>query len=452
MEPLKNPFRLLGASPEDDYDRLTELAELRSLTSDQAFDSLAWLVHPRRRMTAELAWLPRVPQARASELWGSLEAGSLGWDDYGDLPLLAGCNLTAALIAARPDLPSGELYSRGLISLSSAAEALRPEDIMADLNESRRLAGFPLITDLDLLTEGLAEQRRYYLSVLSEALNRRPTAEIVDLMTRLADEATEGGTTVPSLLAEDLIRHYESETIGFWERQRPGLEYLLLRIKHLVAGGRRGHLWRSELEGLVSELAAGTSDWSYLGQPLFLLAASYDDFRAADNELACDILNLACDLNNVFSLHRVAYKMNGLIPAFFPDVGDNSRLARDNGKIYRDNVKRLDSLWRASPILTGLRIYKFLVRRYRPGHLDPARRGLGFEGAGLWALPSLEEGSSRLPDLDWARVIDEERFPDGKRKGWAMGCLMSAADYLAHCAKIMIVLWFLLALLKAFGR
>lgn len=448
MALLANPFTFLGASLEDDDARLTELAELKSLNSDTAFESLSQLVHPRRRLAAEFGWLPEVDPALARELLARLESGKVSWDDCEDLPLLAGCNMAAAIIAGRPDLPAEELFQHGLMHLPSAVDGLKPEEIMADLNMLRRKSGFTELNDLDLVTEHLAERRRYYLSVIGEALNRRPTSEIISLVTRMADEATGHGKQVPPLLTEDIIRLYEDETLAFWDKQRKSIDALINRIKYIAGTNRRGAFWTGEIELLVSELEIAVADWSHLSKPVFFLAESYDDIRGEHYNLATDLLNLSSGINNAFSLYKAAYTINELILAFFPDVGDTGELAQGNKKILGDNVRRFDSAFRRPFALTAVRAFKVSRNRRAPKHLDPELQGHGFAGVSLWAAGPISLPEDQFSTDSWDRLVErEQKQREGGEKD---GCFSSFAQIIYRGFRFVFYIWLFTVLLKGF--
>ena len=62
MDFLQNPFYILNASPRDKRGRIMELSEERSLLtdSDDCAQASSNLINPRKRLSAEIAWLPGV--------------------------------------------------------------------------------------------------------------------------------------------------------------------------------------------------------------------------------------------------------------------------------------------------------------------------------------------------------------------------------------------------------
>ena len=69
MDILENPFWTLGALPRSNRHQIMSLAEKQGLLSDETVVSSArnMLINPRRRLEAEIAWLPGLEPDRATE-------------------------------------------------------------------------------------------------------------------------------------------------------------------------------------------------------------------------------------------------------------------------------------------------------------------------------------------------------------------------------------------------
>ena len=70
MDLLKNPFHVLGASSCDNRQRIIELADERSLELDssECMEARTCLTNPRKRLSAEVAWLPGIGDERTGEI------------------------------------------------------------------------------------------------------------------------------------------------------------------------------------------------------------------------------------------------------------------------------------------------------------------------------------------------------------------------------------------------
>ena len=76
MDILQNPFHILGATTRDNSQKIMELDEECSLSMDSnvCTQARSILTHPRRRLSAEVAWLPGVAPKRVGKLLKMLES------------------------------------------------------------------------------------------------------------------------------------------------------------------------------------------------------------------------------------------------------------------------------------------------------------------------------------------------------------------------------------------
>ncbi len=76
MDLLKNPFHILTASPRDNRRRIMELADERSLLVDssECTEARSELTSPRKRLSAEVAWLPGIGPKRVLDLISLVES------------------------------------------------------------------------------------------------------------------------------------------------------------------------------------------------------------------------------------------------------------------------------------------------------------------------------------------------------------------------------------------
>ena len=100
MDLLQNPFYILNATQRDNRHKIMELAEERSLLSDAdaCMAARAVLTNPRKRLSAEIAWLPGVTPERIYDILLLLESSvgnRLGCDKARSIPPVD--SLTSAL-------------------------------------------------------------------------------------------------------------------------------------------------------------------------------------------------------------------------------------------------------------------------------------------------------------------------------------------------------------------
>ena len=104
MDLLQNPFHILTASPRDNRRRIMELADERSLLLDssQCMAARSDLTNPRKRLSAEIAWLPGIGPKRADEMLSLLESSPTDLLSVDKLSSTARANLLAAGLARLP--------------------------------------------------------------------------------------------------------------------------------------------------------------------------------------------------------------------------------------------------------------------------------------------------------------------------------------------------------------
>ena len=144
MDLLQNPFHLLTATTRDHRRRIMELAEERSLFLDSNKCTRAGsdLTRPRKRLSAELAWLPGTGLKRASEVLTYLESSAgklIGMDKLTQFKNILGAdkmipiaqaNLLAAGLSRLPDYSSdyvvGWIISEWIVEIAYVFENIDP--------------------------------------------------------------------------------------------------------------------------------------------------------------------------------------------------------------------------------------------------------------------------------------------------------------------------------------
>lgn len=166
MDLLQNPFHILGATPRDNRQKITELAEEYSLLlpDGEEIQARTNLTHPRKRLSAEISWMPGVSQTRASEIVGLLESPAMelfGRDELGRvdpanfwfrfhsavaeltaLMPIAQANLLAAGLSRLPNYSVDDVV-KWVIEIAQAFEGINSEEVCITINDERSVAGSP---------------------------------------------------------------------------------------------------------------------------------------------------------------------------------------------------------------------------------------------------------------------------------------------------------------------
>ena len=318
MELLANPFFTLGATMRDDKRRIMGLAEGMSLTSDEVAvrDATAVLNNPRRRLRAEIGWLPGLGPKRISEAISVLKREPAKIRDLGTLPNLARANLLAdGLIRVVEELPKLDV-ARWIIELAEAHEDIEAEQTVTFLNEERAVAGFPAVSDLSIVEAELQERRQYFRHAIKRALDQLSAPSLVEVVTIAVDEATDSGDGHAPILIHDLADSFAVEAQGFLDAEEKNIQILVDGVRSAVSHDE-GH---EDVGRLVSQLEEVVRNWDRVAQPIQLSARSQGTGHDLSLEVAGRIRSLAVDLFNEHGLLDVSKRLTALQQEVFAEV------------------------------------------------------------------------------------------------------------------------------------
>ena len=318
MELLKNPFFTLAATMRDGRRRILELAEEKSLLSDERSirDATAILTNPRRRLAAEVGWLPGLGPKRIAEALSILERDPAGIRAQGNLPALARANLLAdGLVRAVERLPLNDVV-QWIVQLAEAHDDLEVEPTVTVLNEERSVAGFPAISDLGNVDAELQARRQYFRQAVKRALDQLPAASLVEVVTQAVDQATENGSSHAPILIDDLVDSFEVEAQDFLEKETKNAAQLVQEVRN-AAEAEEGeeHVGR-----LVSQLERVVKNWDTVAQPIQVSARSRGLSHDLSHEVAGEIRSLAVDLFNKHDLLELSKRLTTLQQEVFAEV------------------------------------------------------------------------------------------------------------------------------------
>ena len=276
---LQNPFYILNATQRDNRQRIMELAEAHGLLKDidECLAARVKLTNPRKRVSAEVAWLPGVATERVYDILLLLESSvgnRLGCDktvstasvdslalalarlphskksnvadevleilklskgnftEIGEflgintLTPIARANLLAARMLRLPDYRY-DVVAEWILALTQTFEAINPEGVRATLNAERNESGFPEITALSDIASEIQNCRRYYQQVIKFALESVPSAkERVKAVMIGVESATDGAANHWPILVEDTVDVYEKVSEAFLETEEKNIEAL----------------------------------------------------------------------------------------------------------------------------------------------------------------------------------------------------------------------------------
>jgi hypothetical protein len=276
----RNPFFLLGATTRDDRQRIVELAEQKLLELDQEVCQKARndLTNPRARLTTEMAWFPGVSPNKASHLLQKVLQDSMSVRSEAGLPLLAHANLMAAAFEAIDTKDDPSDVTSFIEQFATLVDNITVADVLRDINEDRAVSSFPEITSVDQIESELVERKRYYRDAIKEALDRLPSATLVDAITKVVDDMTSCGKKAAPSLIDGLIDSYEVETQPFFQKEGENVEKLITAARSSAKSGEEA------VKPLIDQLELVVRNWSKVAQPIKLSASArgIQDRRSVD--------------------------------------------------------------------------------------------------------------------------------------------------------------------------
>ena len=343
MDLLTNSFLTLGATMHDNRRRIMALAEEKSLVSDEATeaaavdDAKAVLIHPRRRLTAEIGWLPGLTPERILEVIAMLKQDPAKVRSQIDLPSLARANLLGAgLVPAVEQLSKGEVID-WILELAHVHDAIAAEPTMTLVNEERSMAGFPAIADLQVVDAELRSQRQHYGQVIKRALNRLPSRSLVDVVTTTVNEATNHGEHQAPILIDDLVDGFEVEAQGFFEAETNTIQVLVQRIERAA---ERDESYE-HMSRLASQLEEVVRNWDWVAQPIQVSAQSRGTDHDLSHRIVPKIRSLAFDLFSKHHLLAIPWKLTVLQQEVFAEIASVVEQSEEDAAMLNEFAKRV---------------------------------------------------------------------------------------------------------------
>lgn len=329
-----NPFYLLGATVRDDRRRIVELTNEKQLELEPEVlqRARAQLTNPRRRLQAELGWLPGVAPATASQVVEDcLNDPGSSLPTQG-LPSLAEANLRASVLE-RLNVHDHHHLTKIILQFAQVVEELSPPDIVRDINEDRSVSGFPQIRDVGVVEEELAERRHEFRSAVLRMLDRIPSEMLVDVLTAVAEFSSRMGQHQAPALVDDLVDTYRVEAQDFLEKETENIDELIELAARSAPSGRNA------VRPVLRKLSAVTRNWDRVAQPIQISFKARGQHHPASQEVAMRIRNLAVELHNDHDMLDEARKLADLLKDIFAEVPTIVDLVEEDAEALDRNLR-----------------------------------------------------------------------------------------------------------------
>jgi len=211
MDLKENPFFVLRASTVDNRVKIQDLAEDASLLLDPRECSRAGsvLTNPRKRVSAEVSWLPGLSLNEVDETLSLLERSPTSLLSMTSLPSLARANLLASGLFWQQAY-SPDSAANWILEVAWAFDEIEAEDVCETINLERIASGFPPVSDLSVVESEIQSRRRHFLGVADRALGSFPKEKRIQAVTFTVDTATSGGEERAPDLIYDLVDSHEA--------------------------------------------------------------------------------------------------------------------------------------------------------------------------------------------------------------------------------------------------
>jgi len=317
MDIFENPFSILGVSPLDDKQCIMDAAEEKSLTLDPDLirNARVTLASPRKRLEAEVAWLPGVEPNVVREMISQLESEpSIAINIRCNSPM-AEANLIVAALRRLPNLQPNDLRDWTL-KIAELVEVVDPEVLRQTINRQREKSGFPKLTELKQLKEEVDFQKRHLCKSIKEAFNQLNSRTLVDIITTIVDTSTNEGEQSGPRLIDDLINSYEIEAQAFLEKEKENIEELVKRAKTIVASDQA----RTKIQPIIDQLIKVLHNWDSVAQPIQVNFKSRSIPHDASYEIASIVRDLSIHVFNEYQELEISQQLNSAIQEAFLEV------------------------------------------------------------------------------------------------------------------------------------
>ena len=180
-----NPFFILGASAGNTRAELIDRQEELALfgNSGATEQALSRLLNPQTRLEAEIQWFPLMSAREVQNLiaFFDLHRDDAKMPGFSFPSVLAQFNMLR-LALSRMTIHTAEVGQAVFHSLALAADALLPGQIMEEINEDRRHAGYPEVKNRSEIETQirtlLAETARVFMDRMSGPVSEKQFQEL----------------------------------------------------------------------------------------------------------------------------------------------------------------------------------------------------------------------------------------------------------------------------------
>ncbi len=337
MDLLQNPFHILNASPRDNRRRIMELADERSLLLDssECMEARSKLTNPRKRLSAEVAWLPGIGPKRVGEVLSLLESSPADLLAVDNLVSIARANLLAAGLARLSD-HNADNIAEWILEIAWAFEDLSADELGVIINEERVVSGFPEVSDFSAVETEIQERRRHYRQVIKSSLDNLSPQKLVEAVTFAVESATDDGEEHGPILIDDLVDSYEVEAQEFLDKEEGNIKTLVERLRAAVDAEQSD----STLAPMVNKLIQVVKNWDTVAQPVQVSTKSRGLDHDASHRVAGLVRGLAIHMFNEHGKLDFSQQLTNMLQEVFAEVCEVAELTAEDADALSEIAER----------------------------------------------------------------------------------------------------------------
>lgn len=341
MDLLENPFYILGATPRDTRHKIMELAEDQSLLSDadKCMEARTILIHPRNRISAEIAWLPGVNPELTREILNVMKTPNQTLQSISEVTPITRANYFVSKFSRIRNFSTSNVV-KWILAIARASEGIDSESVCLTINEDRSISGFPIIQDLSTLDTEIQKQKRYYGQTLSSAINNFSVNERAVVLTSTLETVSRDSKRHIPVLIEELIQTYEIEVTADLEKKQKIIEAQDEKLRVMVDAKNPD----ATLQPIVDQLLDTVRDWDTIAQPIQLNKRSRGERHGASFEIAKRVRKLSVDLFNDHGKLDFSQKITNMLKEVFAEVDEVDELIKTDLDALRMHANQANDI------------------------------------------------------------------------------------------------------------
>ena len=341
MELLQNPFHILGATTQDNLQRIIELTQEANLLSDTDECDAARdiLTHPKKRIAAEVAWLPGFDAFDTDKILKQLKSPDDQLLHIIDPTHIALANILVSRLSRLPKHGADTCVDK-ILAIAKASEAINPETVRTTLNADRSSAGFPQIDDMTTIEEAIYTQKKHYRTIITVVIEKIDVIERARMMTTLVEKAIGNQSSRCPPLIDDLVTSYENGVKQPLENKQKLIEAQDKKIRDTVNINFSEHTLTQAVNQLIDTL----KEWDIIAQPIQLSKRSRGERHNASFKIAAQCIDLAVSLFSEQKNYDMTRKITNMLQDVFAEVPELLEYIKAEAKALEQQIPFIKQL------------------------------------------------------------------------------------------------------------